>query len=183
MHDSREKLSSQTIALHWIIAIGFIGTFVLGVLIDSFPRGPERAPILTWHDSVGIVVLVVAIWRTIARLSSGFPEYVGKYSNLEILGARFAHWSLLIASLLVPLTGLIEPMARGQLIPFFGLFSIPPILPTDRSLARFGEELHSLLSYLAAGIIVLHVAGALKHHIVDRDGTLRRMLGARIEVS
>lgn len=181
MRDTREKLSGQTVALHWIIALGFIATFAIGLAAGAFPRA-QRAPVMMLHDSIGLAILVLAVWRSIVRLASGFPDYVGAYSSIEKLMAKAAHWALLAATLAVPLTGLIEPWARGQSVPFFGLFTLPPMLPQDRSLAHFGEELHESLAYIAAAIIVLHVVGALKHHLVDQDGTLRRMLGARVSV-
>ncbi|MCV6626106.1 MAG: cytochrome b/b6 domain-containing protein, partial [Cellvibrionaceae bacterium] len=118
-----------------------------------------------------------------------WPAAAGDYSKIEHLTAKFIHWTLIIGTVLLPVSGMMMSGAGGHGLGIFGLELLAEnfdpnnpeeVIPYSETLAGLGHELHGLGGDLMIIAIVLHVVGALKHHILDKDGALRRMFGARI---
>lgn len=187
MADSREQLSPLSVALHWIIGLTMIGMVVFGlVLEDMHPADAAgkaaKGYLVGLHKSIGVLVLAVAFWRLVRRIRMGLPEHVGLYKAWEQSLAKGIHYFLLLATLLLPLSGIVMTLASARSLDVFGVTFIPKLLEAKNPiLANIGGATHAIMGKLILLAIALHIAGALKHHIVDKDGTLRRMLGARIE--
>lgn len=164
--------------LHWLIAVAILAMIPLGIAAEEMAKGPARDFVFNCHKALGLMILVLATWRLGVRLSEGFPRPVGRYSLVERILAHAVHGLLLAVTLLAPLTGIGRIIGRGQPLEIFGLTLLPagPGNPFALSLAR---SVHSgPVLVLGLGVLIaLHVIGALKHHIVDRDATLTRMLG------
>lgn len=193
MNDSRHKLSRTTVALHWIVGIAIIGTWAVGYYMSS----TRTRSLWPWHKSVGIVLLAFIVVRVALRIRNGWLQPVGAYSRIEQRLAKVVHWALVVAMLVMPLSGMVSSYAGGFDISVFGWTVIPEnrpstavdpgstrrpkVIPRSPALHDFLGELHTVVAWFLAAGVLLHVVGALKHHFVDKDGTMRRMLGARVE--
>ncbi len=186
MKDSRGRLSPLTIAFHWAVAIGIIGMLSLGF----YMKETESYNLYDIHKSIGVLLLIIIVARSVWRLMNGWPVPAGRYSTIEIAIARFTHWTLLVTSIIMPVSGAISSGMGGNGIAFFGLTLVPKnmhptkpfeAVPHNESVASFSSSIHEIVAWILVAVIVLHVFGALKHHIVDKDGTLRRILGAKVD--
>ncbi len=171
-----DRLSSLTIALHWLIALAVIGMLAFGLYLEDQPRGLDYERLVGWHGAIGVVVLVAGALRLSWRLTEGMPAPLGEPLSWQTLLAKAVHWFLIAAIILMPVTGLMMSLGHGRMINVFGLFVIGPFTP-DHDLADLGSSLHGKLAKLVIAALFLHAGAALKHHFWDRDGTLKRMLG------
>lgn len=184
-YDTHQKFSPTTIALHWIIGLTIIGMLASGVYMVE--EGAYE--VFFWHKSFGFIVLLLALVRVVWRFKNGWPTPAGDYSALVHGIAKVIHWVLILSTLLMPITGMMGSVLGGHGLSVFGLevfaqnFSVEDpekTLPINYELSKAGSAIHHYLGYVLIGAVLLHVAGALKHHIIDKDGTLKRMLGKRI---
>lgn len=185
MRDTQEKFSKITVSLHWLVATLFIGLMTIGLYMTEF-KAYELYPI---HKSFGFILLIIALARVVWRYMNGWPKPAGDYTSLEHLLAKIMHWALILGMLLMPISGVMMTVAEGRGLYVFGLelltsFPDPDnarrMLVQSQLFADLGENMHEIGANIMILAIVLHSAGALKHHIIDKDGTLRRMLGQSI---
>ncbi len=183
MNDTREQLSPKSVALHWLIALGMIGLVVFGLVLEDMPRSDGKSALVGLHKSLGVVVLALALWRFVWRARQGMPDAVTVLTPLEKRIGHATHGILLLCTLLLPLSGILYSIGSARPISLFGIPFIPQLLAVKNELvAGIGKGMHAVLGKLIIIAVLLHVAAALKHHFKDRDGTLRRMLGARVDV-
>ena len=164
-----------SIALHWIVALGVLFMLILGYVIMFTPH-EEAGPLIWLHTSVGALVLIVAWFRVVWRLRRGLPPVTPEHKPWERTLARISHYTLLTLLFLIPLTGYLTANFHEDSIAFFGIFAIPKIFGHDQTLLTAFFTIHKWLAYLLTAVLVLHVTGALKAELVNRDGTLRRMI-------
>lgn len=174
-HDSYGRVS---IALHWLVAIAVPGLFVLGlwmVELDYYHSWYRRAPEL--HKSVGVLLFGVALLRLSWRYGNPRPHPVGSawQGKLGALVHRLLEL-LLFAALL---SGYLISTADGRAVDVFGLFSVPATLSGLPNQADLAGEIHELLAFALIGLASIHALAALKHHFIDHDATLRRMLSSQ----
>ena len=169
-------LSKPTILLHWTVAILFIGVFAMGIYVADFAEPPAKFTYMGWHKSMGLVVLVFAIARLIWRIKEGALPATSDMPKWQTVIAHLTHGLLLLATLAMPLSGFIMSYAGGRAISFFEfeLLSAPEKTPW---LADAGSFVHHSSVLIIVVILALHIAAALKHQFVDKDGMLSRMLG------
>lgn len=187
MTTSPSPLSKTTISLHWIIALGIIGMLAFGIYIEDFvpgkladgSRNPFRGELMMLHKSIGVVILTVALARIFWRMSEGWPKPVGVFKKLEKILAKTAIWLLLLGTLIMPLSGIVMSQAAGRVVPVFGLFELPIIFPESKALGGVAHEVHGIGAWVLIAAISFHIVGALKHHFIDKDATLKRMLGSK----
>lgn len=178
MADSHARISTLTRALHWTIAAGIIGMIAFGFYISGLERGPEKAALLSLHKSIGVLVGGLALIRIFIRIKEGFPIDASPRSWWETSLARGTHFVLLFATVALPLTGIAKSVTYGRPVDVFGVPFLPAqLMAENKPLNEIASELHEALGFIVAAIIVLHVVGALKHHFIDRDSTLTRMVG------
>lgn len=177
-----KPLSLATRWLHWLVAIWVLGLVVVGLLMSKF----ELYEVYPIHQSLGMLALLVIVPRVIVRLVQGWPAPVREYEAVEQTFSKVVHWVLLLATLVMPISGMVNNHAGGWGLNIFGLVLTPAypnpsnpeqMLMQHETLANLASLVHEYVGYLLAAAMVLHVAGALKHHIVDKDRTLLRMLG------
>lgn len=177
-----QKLSRVTIRLHWLIAALMIALLAVGMYMAE----TEAWALYPWHKSFGIVVLPLALARIVWRMKEGWPEPVGDYPRHELLLAKFTHYLLLAATVLMPISGMVFSAMSGHGFELFGLPLAAPhpspdkpgeVIPVNEGMADFAHEAHEVMGWILILAIVLHVIGALKHHLIDKDQTLQRMRG------
>jgi len=181
----RSPYSRAAIILHWLIALLLIGNLAGGLLMGGFLDSDDPAmkklgfQIIQLHKSFGLTVLLLTLVRLGVRVSAGFPPLPSHMTGLERLLARVTHYGFYALLLLIPLAGwvMVSASTLGFPTSYFGLFTWPHLpIPTSKETASAASEVHEILAFVAIGLIVLHVAGALKHHFFDRDDVLARMI-------
>lgn len=180
--DTKEKFSPITITLHWLVAISIICLLAVGFYMAE----AEAWSLYPIHKSFGIIVFVLAVIRIIWRIKNGWPTPVRDYPAWEHKLAVVTHWILIIGTIVMPLSGFIFSGAGGYGVELFGLTLAPSnpdpanpghVIPFNKAMSDGGHEVHETVGLIMAVVILLHIAGALKHHIIDKDRTLLRMLG------
>ncbi|MBF6057742.1 MULTISPECIES: cytochrome b [Thiomicrorhabdus] len=180
--DSTSKLSTATIALHWIVALGMISLIASGIYMHE----TEAFSIYPLHKSFGVLITLFVLWRIYLRIKNGWPTPVRQYKPLEIRLSKIVHWLLIIGTILMPVSGMMMSGLGGHGIPFFGLELLArnpspenpkEVIAYSESLAFAGKVMHGLGGNILIAAITLHLLGALKHHFIDKDATLLRMLG------
>ncbi len=159
---------------HWTLAALMIAMLLSGLALAYAPLGDAISGVLRdWHKALGVVVLALGLWRVVWRLVHGFPERVAAAPGWQEMAAKTTHWALLAAIVVMPLSGVLMTLLAGRSIAV-GPLTIPGA-PEVEWLAGLAREVHSVGGLTLTGLVALHVGAALKHHLVDRDGTLRRM--------
>lgn len=182
MRDAPEKFSGMTVALHWLLAVAMIAMLVFGLILEEMERGELKSALMWWHKGLGVALLAFAAGRLFWRLGNGMPTAVAPLPSWQETAAKATHWFLLLGTLFMPISGIMLSLGNGRAIDVLGLFTIPAG-DKNELLHEIGEVVHGAGGKLLLIAIALHVAGALKHHLIDRDGTMRRMLGARVDAA
>lgn len=178
-NDTASRFAPTTIVLHWLVALTIITLMAVGYYMEE----NEVYSLYPIHKSIGTLILFVALARVVWRWRNGWPVPVSQYQRWETALAKIAHWVLILGTLLFPISGMMMSGMGGYGVPIFGIDLLAPnivdgkTVPLNKSLAGLGSQVHGALLPIMLTALGLHVAGALKHHIIDKDGTLRRMLG------
>ncbi len=141
---------------------------------SDLPR-EQRAPIMMLHKSFGTLLFFWGLWRVTYRLRQGFPPPVGDLPAWQLFASKAVHWGLLAAIIVMPVSGLAGSMFGGRGVDLFGVVKIPAFMESD-AISDPAQALHTFAAFTLLGLLLLHMAAALKHHLIDRDGTLTRML-------
>jgi cytochrome b561 len=167
-----------SIALHWLLALMILGSLAVGFYMTDLPLSPTRLKLYNWHKWAGITILVLSALRLLWRLNHRPPAELPTPA-WQSRAARGAHRALYVLFFAVPLAGWAYSSSAGFPVVLFGVLPLPDWVPVDRPLSDTLKQLHHLLAYALTAIVGLHVAGALKHHFIDRDALLQRMLPGR----
>ncbi len=167
------------VLLHWLLGLALVGMFALGLYMSDLPFSPERLKLYSWHKWAGIVVFTLSFLRLFWRLTHRPPALPVAIEAAMPAWQRMAHHAthhgLYLLFFAVPLLGWAFSSAAGFPVVLFGLLPLPDFVPVNESLADVLKELHELSAFAMAGLVLLHVAGALKHQLIDRDRLIARM--------
>ncbi|TQV89254.1 cytochrome b [Aliikangiella coralliicola] len=162
---------------HWLSAVIVIGLFALGwwmVDLTYYSEWYQTAPF--YHESFGILFAILLISRFIVILSQGKPEPIASQAMWEKRSATIAHNLLYLLMFILIITGFLISTADHRGINVFGLFEIPPLFDAFDNQEDIAGDIHEWSAYVLIAIAVIHTLGALKHHFIDKDETLKRML-------
>ena len=162
------------IALHWALAAALLANFVLGVSMHELPFSMTRLKLYNWHKWAGILILGASGLRLLWRLRHRPPADL-PMPRWQARAAHAAHLALYVLFFAVPLSGWAYSSAAGFPVVVFGVLPLPDFVPVDRPLADAFKGLHKVFTLSLVAFVLLHVAGALKHQFLDRDGLLQRM--------
>ena len=168
--------TKTAIGLHWLLALLIISTFALGLYMADLPLSPQRIRLFSWHKWAGMTILLLSALRLLWRLSHPAPSLPASMPTWQRRASHLVHASLYILFFAVPLIGWAYSSAAGFPVVWFGVLPLPDWVPKDRDLAAVLKELHALAAWAMALIVLLHIGAALKHHLIDRDAVLARML-------
>ncbi|MEQ8390166.1 MAG: cytochrome b [Thalassospira sp.] len=173
---SHEKgFGGVTKSLHWVMAALVITVFSIGWYMDLLPLGLAKLEWMSRHKSLGVTVLSLAVLRIVWRLCEPTPKALGNH-KLERLAAKLGHLGLYGVMIAMPLSGWVMSSAANFPVSVFGLFTLPNLVAPNKELFETLRTVHWALSWAIVGLVGIHIAAALKHHFIDRDATLRRML-------
>lgn len=176
--NSKQRYGLIAIALHWLVAITVFGMFGLGwwmTELTLYHPWYYKAPAL--HKSIGLLLFMVMVLRLVWRFVNPYPDPISTHSRFERVAARLVHGLLYLLPFVVMISGYLISTADGRPIEIFGVVSIPASITSIPNQEDVAGEIHLVLAVVLIALALLHAAAALKHHFVDRDNTLRRMLG------
>ncbi|MGI9373776.1 MAG: cytochrome b [Hyphomicrobiales bacterium] len=163
--------------LHWIIAFCIIGLIVLGWwMVGLSYYDPWYHDSLELHKALGVVVLALACFKIGWQTFNRPPRASNNLSLFERVGSKVMHWTLYALMIVVPLTGYVITTASGQGVSMFGLFELPALLSKSDATRDVATAIHYYFAYAGIVLVAGHVGAALKHHFIDRDDTLKRMI-------
>lgn len=178
LKNSHQGYGAVSIALHWSTALGVFTLFPLGlwmVELDYYDAWYHKAPGM--HKSIGILLLILVALRLCWRLFNPQPAALG--TQRENSAAALAHRLLYLLLFAQMASGYLISTAEGHPIDVFDWFSVPATLHGLDGQADIAGEIHTLLAFTLIGLVAVHAGSALKHHFIDRDRTLKRMLDMR----
>jgi cytochrome b561 len=167
-----------SIALHWLIALVVFAMFALGLWMTSltyYDRWYHDAPYL--HKGIGVLLFITLVARLLWRFAVGRPDELASHAPWERLAARLAHLGLYLLLFAVMVSGYLISTADGRAVEVFGWFAVPATLSGIEGQEDVAGEVHLGLASVLIALSLLHGGAALKHHFIDRDRTLKRMLG------
>ena len=178
MTTATHRYSTPAMALHWLLALMIAIAFSVGLYMHELPLSPTRLKLFNYHKWAGITILALSALRLLWRLTHRPPPDL-PMPRWQALAAHGAHWALYALFFAVPLMGWAYSSAAGFPVVLYGVLPLPDFVTPDRAVAEVFKERHGQLAWALAVVVVVHVAAALKHHFIDRDGLLLRMRPGR----
>jgi cytochrome b561 len=160
--------------LHWIIAALILVNLLLGFFHEDFSK-PVRAAMMFWHKSIGLTVLALTVARLTWRLGHRPPAFDPVMKRWEMRLASLIHWAFYALLVAIPLAGWAASSTGGKPASWFGLFDVAPLPLRGKDAHELFEEVHEILAKVMIGLVILHVAGALKHHFEGHRHLIGRM--------
>ena len=177
-NNSTQHWGLISIFMHWLTAISVITLFVLGlwmVELTYYDDWYRSAPHI--HKSVGLLLFFFTISRIIWHRYNKKPLPLTNHSQLEQQLAKIVHWTLYILLFSLMFSGYLISTADGRAIELFNWFSIPAIISGITGQEDIAGKIHYILAMSLIVVTCLHALGAIKHHFIDKDKTLSRILG------
>ncbi len=163
--------------LHWLTALAIISAFALGLTTGGMEGfSMQKLKLINYHKWVGITVLGLVALRLLWRLTHRPPALPTSMANWERLAAHLGHLALYVLMFSVPLGGWLYSSAKGYPVVWLGLVELPNLMDKDDTVADTIKQMHKTGAWVLIAIAVGHAAAALKHHFIQRDDVLKRML-------
>lgn len=175
---SADRYTATAITLHWLIAVMIVGGFAMGLYMTGLKLSPDKLKLYAWHKWSGMTVLALAALRIIWRWTHPTPPPLPGQPRWQLQAAQAAHLALYGLIIAIPLSGWLYSSASGYPVVYFGIkaLQLPDLVDKNKELAKALKEVHELLNWTMAALVTVHATAAIKHHLIDRDGTLARML-------
>jgi cytochrome b561 len=181
LRNSQNAYGSVAVILHSLIALLSIGQIAVGLTMTRLDDQRLSFELIQWHKSFGLLTLALVVVRIGWRLFNRAPDLPASMPGWERLAAQTSHGLLYVLMLAAPVTGWLLASASVLAIPTYAFYLfVVPHLPVARTETSEGlwTTTHHLVAYAFIGMIALHVAAALRHHLVLKDNVLARMLRA-----
>jgi cytochrome b561 len=179
MKEASERPASgytrTAILLHWLVAALIVAGFGLGLYMVDLKLSPTKLKLYSWHKWVGVTIWLLVVVRLLWR-GTHRPPALPAMPGWQRAAAHAVHIALYVLLLAIPVSGWLFSSASGFPTVYLGVLQLPDLLGKDKALAETLKEVHETLNWTLFAIVVLHVVAAIKHHLVDRDPVLHRML-------
>jgi cytochrome b561 len=172
----RHHYTTTAKLLHWLMATLILGLIVLGLYMEGLPFSPEKLKLYAWHKWAGVTAFVLVLARLAWRARNRPPPLPAGMAPAQRLAAHAGHALLYALMIAIPLSGWLMSSAKGVPTVWFGVVPLPDLLDKSEALGSLLEATHKYLNWLLIATLVGHVGAALKHHFIDRDDILVRML-------
>lgn len=177
---STPRYTRTAITLHWLLGISLVGIFSVGLYMADLQFSPQRLKLYNWHKWAGIIILALSVVRLVWRLTHRPPALPlaveASMPGWQRVAYQATHVAMYALFFVVPLVGWAYSSAAGFPVVLFGVLPLPDFVPASKALAETIKPFHELTAWALAALVGLHVAAALKHHFIDKDGLLQRML-------
>lgn len=176
MQDPTPGYTRIAIALHWIIFVTVLCGWSLGQYMTDLPLSPQKLSYVSWHKWIGVTTFMFTVLRLAWRVYRPAPPLPATMSVLHQRAAHVVHALLYVLVIVIPISGWLFSSALGVPTAYLGLIQLPDVLHKDKVLADALRQVHATLNWTLLVLVFGHAAAALKHHFVDRDGVLTRMI-------
>ncbi len=174
MVNSSRAYAPAARVLHWGMALLLLALLASGLIqvqrLDSW-----QPDLLSWHQSLGVLALLALVARIGVRLRNTPPDLPASVGTMARRVAQMSHYLFYLAMAVLPLTGWLMRSASGKTVWFFDMFPLPTLVPEHLLLFSAMRELHMITAWSLIALLHLHVAAALVHAWVHRDGVFQRM--------
>jgi cytochrome b561 len=167
--------------LHWLMAVLLSALLALGFYMHDLPLSPEKLQLYAWHKWAGVSAFLLLLIRLLWRLTHQPPALPERMPKRLQWAAHAGHLLLYGLMLAIPLSGWLMSSAKGFQTVWFGFLPIPDLLEKNKGLGDLLTQVHTALNLLFIALLAGHIGAALKHHFLDKDDILRRMLPKRME--
>ena len=172
-----QRYTRTAILLHWLTALLIVCAFVLGLVMTDIPGlTPTKLKYYSWHQWLGVSVFAFACLRLLWRTVNVPPPHPPGLPEWQKKAADGMHLLLYILIFAVPVSGYLYTLAAGVPVVFLGLLKLPVIMAPNPELKPILKTVHYIFTMTMAGAVAAHALAALKHHFIDRDGIMKRML-------
>ena len=162
--------------LHWLMTILFFGLLALGFYMHDLPLSPEKLQLYSWHKWAGVTAFLLVWFRLFWRIAHRPPALPASMLTLMQRAAHAGHFLLYGLMIAIPLSGWLMSSAKGFQTVWFGVLPIPDLLGKNKETGDLLQSVHMSLNLLFVAVIAGHIGAALKHHFIDKDDILTRML-------
>ncbi len=173
------RYTPTAITLHWLLALAMFGSFGLGWYMSGLPFSPLQLKLYNWHKWAGITILALSVVRLLWRLTHRPPPLpmhtLAAMPGWQRRAHNATHLLMYVLFFAVPLAGWTYSSMAGFPIVWFGVLPLPDLVAVDKEFAKVIKPVHAVLAYTLLALVLLHIAAALKHQWIDRDGLLDRM--------
>ena len=176
MKPAMQRYTGVAIALHWLIAVAILGTFLLAQYMTNLQLSPAKLKLYSYHKWIGVTIFLLVLMRIAWRLAHRPPLPPASMPAWQHSAASIAHFFLYALTLAIPVSGWLMSSASGFQVVYLGVIPIPDLMAKSKDAAQELKQLHEALNWLMVVVVAMHVAAALKHHLIDRDDVMRRML-------
>lgn len=170
------RYTHTAITLHWLIALLIFAAFPLGVYMHDLPLSPYKLRLYSYHKWIGVTIFMLALVRLSWRATHRPPAMPESMPSWEKFAAHATHYALYVLIFIIPVSGWLMSSAKGFQTVWFGVLPLPDLVGKDKALGDLFQEAHEILNILLLGLVVGHIGAALKHHFIERDDILARML-------
>ena len=164
---------------HWLLALALFGLFGMGLYMADLPISPLRLKLYNWHKWAGMAFLTLSSLRLLWRLTHPAPplptDVQAQMPAWQAMAHRATHYGLYALFFIVPLVGWAYSSAAGFPIVVFGVLPLPDFVPADKALAELIKPWHEISAFTMMGLVLLHVAAAIKHQWINKDRLIQRM--------
>ena len=177
MSSEVKNYNPVTRAIHWISAAVVIGMFAVGlwmVDLSYYSEWYRTAP--HWHKSIGILLAGLTIFRIVWKKATVSPDIEGR--PYEVIAAKLVHFLMYLALLTLFISGYLISTEDGRSIDVFDWFLVPSLGALFENQADISGEIHFYCAWALILMAGAHAAAAIKHHVINKDNTLRKMIGA-----
>jgi cytochrome b561 len=175
-HARRHRYTGVAIALHWLVALLILGSFVVGTYMVDLDLSPWKLKVYSWHKWNGVTIFLLVALRLAWRVTHRPPALPAAMPEWQRHAAAISHALLYLLMLAVPLSGWVMSSAGGFPVVYLGVFQLPDLVAKDKALFELTKSVHYALNKTLLVLVALHVAAAVKHHYADRDDVLARMV-------
>lgn len=176
MPEPSTRYTFPAIALHWLMAMLLIVLFAVGLYMHELPLSPWKLTIYSWHKWAGVTAFLLVLVRLAWRFAHRPPALPVTMSPSMRVAAHVGHGVLYLLMIAIPLSGWLMSSAKGFQTVYFGVLPLPDRLAKNKELGDLLKEVHEALNWMLLLVVVGHVGAALKHHLIDKDDVLTRML-------
>jgi cytochrome b561 len=170
------RYTLTAVRLHWLMALLLAGLFGAGLYMTGLKLSPQKLQLYSWHKWAGVTVFLLALIRLGWRIGHKPPPDPAGTPRWQVVAAHGMHHLLYLLMIAIPLSGWLMSSAKGFQTVWFGVLPLPDLLNKDKALGDLLQIVHMSLNYTLAALVLVHAAAAIKHHLIDRDEVLARML-------
>ena len=174
-----QRYTGVAIGLHWLIALMILISFSVGLYMVDLSLSPTKLRLFSWHKWAGVTIFTLVVIRGLWRITHAAPALPNDMPRWQRDASNATHYLLYALMIAIPLSGWLMSSAKGFQTVYFGVLPIPDLLDKNKELGETLTQVHKFLNFTMLAIVILHVAAALKHHFIDKDEILRRMLPSR----